>query len=142
MKVIEHFEQPRCTGALERIHGSGEARSPDPGCPDRVRFSVCLDGDRVVGVQQESEGCVATEAGASCLAELMVGLTVDRARGITAEALEEELGGVPSRHRSCLDVPIAALGKALGAIRAVRRGSRDGGMRALKKSFPPREGGY
>lgn len=114
--VVDHFMQPRGVASLTRVDGEGESRSQDPDCPDHVRLALRVEGGAIVGVQQATEGCVATTAGASRLCELLDHLVVAEARGLTVERLRAELGGLPSRHKYCLDVPILALQRALDAL--------------------------
>jgi len=116
--VVDHFMQPRCTAPLARADASGEARSEDPDCPDHVCVALQVEGGVIVAVQQVTEGCVATTAGASLLAERLARLTPAEARALTPDQLKAELGGLPSRHRFCLDVPLNALTRALDALDA------------------------
>jgi NifU-like protein involved in Fe-S cluster formation len=116
--VVDHFVKPRLTEALERVDGQGDADSIDPECPDKVHMYVQLDGETLAGVRQETQGCVATVAAASFLAERVVGATLDEARAVTEATLRQALGGVPARHVHCLDVPINALAAALDAASA------------------------
>ncbi len=116
--VVDHFVQPHCTAPVARVDAVGEARSEDPDCPDHVRLVLQVDDGVISGVQQVTEGCVATTAGASVLAEALVQRSLAEARGVTVERLRADLGGLPSRHRFCLDVPVNALRLALDALDA------------------------
>ena len=118
--VVDHFVKPRLTEALDRVDGSGSSNSVDPECPDRVTMNVQIDGDRIVAIHQQTEGCVATSAAASFLAERLQGATIDDARALTEAQLRAALGGVPERHTHCLDVPINALAMALDVATADR----------------------
>jgi len=114
-ETVEHFMNPRLAGTLAGGGAAGEARSADPECPDHVRFEVRVADGRLVDVAQTTEGCVATVAAASFLARAVQGATVTDARAWTAARLREAMGGVPARHRFCLDVPVDALEGALEA---------------------------
>lgn len=114
--VVDHFLAPRCTSALARVDATGEARSTDPDCPDHVRVTLQIDAETVTGVRQETEGCVATTAGASRLCELVLGRPVADVRALSVQQLREDLGGLPAHHKTCLDVPVRALKNALDAV--------------------------
>jgi NifU-like protein involved in Fe-S cluster formation len=114
--VVDHFMQPRGLAPVARVDCQGEASSSDPDCPDHVLLALQVEDGRIVAACQQTSGCVATTAGASRLHELLQGLPVEQARGLTAARLKQELDGLPSRHKHCLDVPIVALMRALDAL--------------------------
>lgn len=118
--VVDHFVKPRLTEALARVDGLGTANSIDPDCPDQVQIDVQVDGVHIVAIRQVTEGCVATVAAASFLAERLNGAGIEEARALTEPQLRAELGGVPERHKHCLDVPINALATALDVATADR----------------------
>jgi NifU-like protein involved in Fe-S cluster formation len=113
--VVDHFVKPRLTDAIERVDGQGTANSVDPDCPDEVQIDVHIKDEQIVAIRQKTEGCVATVAAASFLAERVAGSSLEAARALTEPELRAELGGVPDRHKHCLDVPIDALASALDA---------------------------
>ena len=118
-QTIDHFTTPRLEGPLVGGGAAGEASAVDRGCVDHARFEVRIVQGRLAAVAQTTDGCVAVIAGASFLAEAVDGAPVAEAGAWTATRLMEAMGGMPARHLACLEVPIAALGRALEASQRV-----------------------
>jgi NifU-like protein involved in Fe-S cluster formation len=68
---------------------------------------------RVVRASFEAEGCGVTVAAASLLTELIIGRTLAECRTISAETLQDALGGLPPHKHYCAWVVVEALHQAL-----------------------------
>ncbi len=54
-----------------------------------------MGGERIEAARFKTQGCVAAIAASSLLTDLLTGRTVEEARGITAQQISDELGGLP-----------------------------------------------
>ena len=112
-KILDHFQNPRNVGDLERA--DAEARLEHPVCGDIMKLAVKVSGDRINEARFRTRGCVASIAAGSCLTEMIQGLSLADARQLKREQLVEAMGGLPnaSIHAShlAMDVLAAVLGK-------------------------------
>jgi nitrogen fixation NifU-like protein len=89
--ILDHYENPRHPGALEDATFSGEG--VNPGCGDVVRLYVHLSADNVIdGVGFEGHGCTISQAAASLLTEMVLGMPLDAALALDESALADALG--------------------------------------------------
>ncbi len=110
-RALDHFRNPRNVGELPAPAVSAEAANP--ACGDVMRLYVLWEGDRAAEARYRVRGCTASIAAGSALTELMRGRTRAEIRALTAEAIEEALGGLPphARHATvlCVDAVRAVL---------------------------------
>jgi len=91
--ILDHFQRPHNTGDL--LDASARISVTNPVCGDVLQLSVRLSGGRIEAARFKTQGCVAAIAASSVLTDLLMGKTVEDARGITAQQISEELGGLP-----------------------------------------------
>lgn len=60
-----------------------------------MRLSVRVEGGRIAEARFKTRGCVTAIACGSVLTEMLHGKSLEEARGVTAEALSQALGGLP-----------------------------------------------
>jgi nitrogen fixation protein NifU and related proteins len=84
--VMEHHRHPQGREPLERVDVSADGSNPV--CGDRVAIGLQLDGDEIVDVSVDGEGCAISTASGSILAEMLVGLTLERARRLADQLVE------------------------------------------------------
>lgn len=75
--ILDHYKARHHAGLREPF--GAEVHHVNPTCGDEVTLRVQLDGDRVVDVSYDAEGCSISQAAASVLAELVIGTDLDRA---------------------------------------------------------------
>jgi nitrogen fixation NifU-like protein len=78
--VLEHFQNPRCTGKI--LDADGVATVAE-GCGDVFRFYVKIRDNRLVEVRYEVKGCPVAIACCSMTATLAEGKTLLEATKIT-----------------------------------------------------------
>jgi nitrogen fixation NifU-like protein len=100
--ILDHNKSPRNRRALD---GAQTADGHNPLCGDLVRIYVKLDGDRIVDVGFEGDGCAISTASASMMTESLKGKTLEEFRAIFSE-FHNMVTGSPGEH-----APTAALGK-------------------------------
>jgi len=72
--ILDHYKKPH--GAGLRDPYEAEVHHVNPTCGDEITLRVHLDGDKVVDVSYDAEGCSISQASASVLNDLVVGKTV------------------------------------------------------------------
>lgn len=92
-QVLDHFQSPRNAGDLPGATATAE--SANPVCGDVLRLSVRIEDGRIIGARFKAQGCVASIACGSLLAETISGKSPREALLITPDLLSEALGGLP-----------------------------------------------
>jgi tRNA-specific 2-thiouridylase len=85
-------------------------------CGDLVRLSLLVSDGRIERVTFDAEGCAATSAAASAVAELAEGARVLDAALIGPDRVEAELGGLAPSHRHAAVLAADALHRALSGV--------------------------
>lgn len=91
--IQQHFRDPQNVGALPHATHCGEA--VNEACFDRLRFYLHIQHNTVQGCSYQAEGCVPTIAAGSVVSTYLIGKTIDEISAMTAEDVEELLGGLP-----------------------------------------------
>jgi nitrogen fixation NifU-like protein len=102
--LLEHFRNPRNVGQLPPPAVTIDVSNP--ACGDLLRLSALFQDDRVVETRFQVRGCTASIAAGSALSEWMIGKTRVQVSGLTAEIIEQALGGLEpaSKHAAILCV--------------------------------------
>jgi nitrogen fixation protein NifU and related proteins len=69
--ILDHYKHPRGKGLREPF--ATEVHHVNPTCGDEITLRVVLDGDTVVDVSYDGQGCSISQASASVLFEQLVG---------------------------------------------------------------------
>jgi nitrogen fixation NifU-like protein len=72
--ILDHYKHPRGRGLREPF--VAEVHHVNPTCGDELTVRVELDGDTVVDVSYDGQGCSISQASASVLYEQLVGESV------------------------------------------------------------------
>lgn len=110
-KVIELFQNPKNVGSIE--DPDVVVQEGDPTCGDTIRLSLKFEGDVIKDVKFLSFGCAANIATGSVLTEIIKGMSLEEARDVTMEDLENAVGGLPPIKMHCARLASDALEKAL-----------------------------
>jgi nitrogen fixation NifU-like protein len=105
--ILDHYRNPRHKGL--RVPFDAEVYRANSVCGDQITLRVRLDGDTVIDVSYESDGCSVSEASASVMTGLVMGRPVAQATRIAEafrrlmqpdgpDALDAELVGEPIAH--------------------------------------------
>jgi nitrogen fixation protein NifU and related proteins len=92
-ELLDHFQNPRNAGVVERPDAS--VRLENPACGDILELSLKLEGDRIGDIRFRAKGCVPAMACGSAITELAKGKTVEAAREISGDELLRKVGGLP-----------------------------------------------
>jgi tRNA-specific 2-thiouridylase len=109
----EHLEHSAGLGV--RPPGAHDGAAGGAACGDLIRFSLAVDGERVVGAGFEASGCGAMTAAGSAAVTLVGGEHVLDAARVSPQAIAAELGGLSPGKFHAADLASDALHRALGA---------------------------
>jgi nitrogen fixation protein NifU and related proteins len=114
-QVLDHFQNPRNAGDLADADATVEIENP--ACGDLLRLSLKAGAGRISEVRFKAKGCVAAIACGSALTELVVGKTLNEARGLRREDVSAAVGGLPQGSTHGAQLAVDALAAALSRIR-------------------------
>jgi nitrogen fixation protein NifU and related proteins len=83
--ILDHYKHPHHAGLREPFEA--EVHHVNPTCGDEVTLRVHLSEGKVQDVSYDALGCSISQAGASVMADLVIGKTVDEAMQIHGEFL-------------------------------------------------------
>jgi nitrogen fixation NifU-like protein len=69
--ILDHYRNPHHAGLREPYEA--EVHHVNPTCGDEVTLRVHLDGETVVDVSYDAEGCSISQAAASVMTDLVIG---------------------------------------------------------------------
>jgi len=103
-RLLDHFQNPRNVGELGPPAVTMEVSNP--ACGYILRLSVRFEGETAAEARYKVRGCTASIAAGSALTEWIAGKTRVELALITAEAIEEAVGGLEpeSKHAAVLCV--------------------------------------
>ena len=110
-KFSDHLTQPRNAGDLSDANTIAEETNPV--CGDRLRLSLRIIDDRIEAARFLAYGCPPTLACGSALAEMLEGMSLEEARGLTKDQLAKAVGGLPSRKHHAAALAIETLQSAI-----------------------------
>jgi len=83
--ILEHNKRPRHFGPLPGATHRADGRNPH--CGDELSVSLLREGDRIVEVRFQGQGCAISKASASLMTVALSGLPADRARTLAGRVL-------------------------------------------------------
>jgi nitrogen fixation NifU-like protein len=95
-KVLDHYNNPRNVGALDKANpnvGTGVVGAPE--CGDVMKLQIQVEGDRIVDAKFKTFGCGSAIASSSLATEWIKGKTLDEALTIKNTQIVEELSLPP-----------------------------------------------
>jgi nitrogen fixation NifU-like protein len=72
--ILDHYKNPRGRGLREPF--DAEVHHVNPTCGDEISLRVRLEGDTVVDISYDGQGCSISQAAASVLFEQLTGNTI------------------------------------------------------------------
>ena len=124
-KVIDHYENPRNVGTLDKEDPSvGTGLVGAPACGDVMRLQIRVSDDGVIeDAKFKTFGCGSAIASSSLATEWLKGKTLDEASGIKNTVIVEELN-LPPVKVHCSVLAEDAIKSAIADFRA-KRATRD-----------------
>lgn len=92
-KVIDHYENPRNVGALDKDDDHvGTGMVGAPACGDVMKLQIQVDdNDRIIDAKFKTYGCGSAIASSSLVTEWLKGKTLGEARSIKNSEIAEHL---------------------------------------------------
>ena len=112
--LMDHFQSPRNAGRLKAADLVGGTGRLDR--PPYMILHLNVDGTRITDARFETFGCGPAIAAGSIMTELIIGRTFEQCLTITADQINEALGGLPPDKRYCAGLPVKALRDALREV--------------------------
>jgi len=96
-KVIDHYENPRNVGALDKSDPSvGTGLVGAPACGDVMKLQLKIGQDGIIqDAKFKTFGCGSAIASSSLVTEWVKGMSIDKAEQIQNSAIAEELNLPP-----------------------------------------------
>ena len=95
-KVIDHFENPRNMGSLDRSSddvGTGVVGAPE--CGDVMKLQIQVEQDRIVDAKFKTFGCGSAIASSSLATEWVKGMSIAEAHDLRNTDIVQELALPP-----------------------------------------------
>lgn len=118
--LLSHFRSPHNAGDL--LDADAKAEVTNPVCGDVLRLAVRVEAGRISEARFKAQGCVAAIASGSVLTDLLVGKTLEEARGVTPQRVSEALGGLPPATFHTAQLCCDALASLLLQLKGSSRG--------------------
>ncbi len=83
--ILDHYKNPLNAGLREPYEA--EVHHVNPTCGDEITLRVHLEGDAVKDISYHAEGCSISQASASVMTELLIGLDHEAAMAIHEDFL-------------------------------------------------------
>lgn len=87
--IMDHYQHPRNKGLLKE-EGYVNVLKNNPTCGDTLTVQLKFDGEKIIDVRQDGEGCSICCASSSMMSELLIGKSIQEAQMII-EAFENML---------------------------------------------------
>ncbi len=96
-KVLDHYENPRNVGSLDKdADNVGTGMVGAPACGDVMKLQIQVNDQGVIeDAKFKTYGCGSAIASSSLVTEMLKGKTVDEAQAIKNSAIAEELALPP-----------------------------------------------
>lgn len=107
--ILDHSRHMRNRGLLNPADIDFEAHNPL--CGDRLHLTMQVDENhRITAIGWDGDGCAISQASASMLGEMVVGMTLEEARQINKDVIFEMIGVPLSMNRvKCALLSLKAL---------------------------------
>ena len=109
--VREHYENPRNVGSIPNPSGKALVRSPVDS--DTVQITLRIANGLLEDVKFKCMGCAVAIACSSVATEMVLGMPVEDAYGISKAAVAEALGGIPEFKMLCSNLAPEAIRNAI-----------------------------
>jgi nitrogen fixation NifU-like protein len=137
-KVIEHYEQPRNVGTLDKEDpnvGTGLVGAPACGDVMRLQIRVNPETNVVEEAKFKTFGCGSAIASSSLVTEWVKGKTIDEAMALKNSQIVEELN-LPPVKIHCSVLAEDAIKSAIADFRKKQAAREDGKSAAAEPSQP------
>ncbi len=132
--VIDHFTNPRNVGIIEDANVVVEVG--DPSCGDALLIFLKIENDVIIDMKFKVFGCGAAIATSSIASEIVKGMTLDEALGLTDKMVTEACGGLPAEKQHCSNLAASAVLAGVKQYLEAREEARREGKLEEKQEKP------
>lgn len=126
-KVIDHYENPRNVGTLDKNDESvGTGLVGAPACGDVMRLQIKVEEGKIVDAKFKTFGCGSAIASSSLATEWLKGKSIEEAEEIKNTAIVEELN-LPPVKIHCSVLAEDAIKSAISDYRAKQAAKKAAG---------------
>jgi NifU-like protein involved in Fe-S cluster formation len=122
-EFLDHFMNPRNHGTVEDPDGTGMGGSPE--CEDWLLLTIRVEAERIADIRFQCRGCSSAIATSSATTVLAKGMTIEEAEALSADEIENAVGGLSEDKRHCSLLGEEALKDAIKDYRGRRNKSSD-----------------
>lgn len=115
-RLLERIRNPRNAG--EATPPAVVVRVENPACGDVLQLSARIEGDRIAQARFRVQGCPASIACGSLVAEWLEGRSLQDAGRLSEGEIESALGPLPAASRHAASLALEAVRALLARIRA------------------------
>jgi nitrogen fixation NifU-like protein len=108
--VIDHMSKPRHWGIMHNSDGYAKITGS---CGDTMEISLNVKDNIIVKCSFDTDGCGATVACGSMVAEMATGKPLNLARQIDQHMIMEYCSGLPEGNRHCASLAVNTLKRAI-----------------------------
>ncbi len=114
-EVMDHFQNPRNMGELQDADGVGEVGNLK--CGDMMTVYIKVgkkDGKKIISkIKFQALGCAAAISASSMMTELVKGKSIEEAKNISRDDINDSLGKLPAQKYHCSILSANAIRKAI-----------------------------
>ena len=110
-EALNRFRNPKNAGELLNYNAVG--KSGDPECSDVIEMFIKFEKNKISDAKFKVFGCPGAVSTTDAYIDMIKGKTVDEALKITEEDISNALGGLPTSHMHCSNLPMEAFRKAV-----------------------------
>lgn len=110
---MEHFAAPKNIGVIEGADSKCSVKNEEGGCFDTVQAFAKIDNGIIIDFKYKLKACSGTITAFSLLSTMLIGKTIQDAKSITFEQMDELLGGIPEKKSHSLRLALEARDKLL-----------------------------
>ncbi|NOR45743.1 MAG: iron-sulfur cluster assembly scaffold protein [Candidatus Delongbacteria bacterium] len=110
---MQHFAAPKNIGIIETPNATCTVKNEEGGCFDTVQAYAKIENNIIVDFKYKLKACSGTITAFSLISTMLIGKTIEEAKSITFEQMDELLGGVPEKKAHSLRLAIEARDKII-----------------------------
>ena len=110
-ELLKRFQNPKFVKDIKNADGVGEVGNAS--CGDIMHLEIKVKDDKIEDIGFKTFGCGAAIASSDVVCELAKGKTLEQAKNLTKQDIDDKLGGMPPIKVHCSVLGIEALKKAI-----------------------------
>ena len=110
-EILDHSKRPRNEGKLEKEGVEKEGKNPS--CGDETDIYIKTEEEEIKEIKHRTDGCAISTAATSILSDRLVGMSVEKVKGLDSDWVQDELDVDLSPMRiKCAMLPLKTIQEA------------------------------